>query len=56
MGGDKELRSQDMINVLQRSQVVCKGSEYGGSIMAPVRKPILFLEIKAIRMARDQEA
>jgi len=30
MGGDKELRSQDMINVLQRSQVVCKGSEYGG--------------------------
>ena len=55
MDWETELRSQDMINMLQRSQAGCKGSVAIGATMEPFKKPILYLETRAILKERDHE-
>ena len=53
MGGDREFSSQDMTKVLQRSQEGQEGLQTSDVGIVPVRKPILFLNIKAILIEPD---
>ena len=47
--------SQDTNKVLQRSHEEYVGSSGVGIGITPVRNPILFLEMSAMRNERDQE-